>query len=423
MKTIRSFGGLLLIMVLGMLIFSQCNEEPAPEANAIFTLQDADPDNISVEQTITVVFEMEPLRSTEHLVLYTGTPGKEYDSLFTDTSHSVNGEVVSGNKYDIVYTAEGTYKLTAVATTYGEWGEEVDNDVYSITVTVTDGRTNINSFGFDNWDAEGRITEKNEIIVEVIEIAPIDSLVANFKLVADSAELYIGSNLQESGVTANDFTSDVTYTVKAPDGSTSDYTVKVNTVAASTNNNFKFTLINFPEAKIVKDTSGTHDTITVRMPWGAETKQNIEYSIHRDAKIIFENDTTFGSSLATINDISSPSAVHVIAQNRDTATYIIKADFDAFAITSFMFKDIDPALEADFDPNNNVFTYPVLYTVDTTSMVAYFDVAKGATVTVDGVTQTSGETVNNFSDTVSYVIKGEDESEVTYDVIVNTYGP
>ncbi len=424
MKAIRSFSTLILLMGAGILFFSQCNKEPAPEPNARFTFKDADPDKISVGQTVTLVFEEAPNRTVQHLVLFTGVPGEEYDSLLTDTRHSVEGQVVTGKEYEIVYEIEGTYKLTAVATSIGDWEEEHKTDTFIVTVTVADGRTTISSFGFDEWNAEGLIVEEeNKIFVDVIEIAPIDSLVASFKTVSDSAEVYIGNTLQESGVTANDFTNDVTYTVKAPDGSSKDYVVKIETVDASSDNNLTFYFTKFPDAEKKENA----DTFTVRVPWGTDTTQLMEYKIHRNAEIIFVNDEKISSTIASIQNISSPSTIHVIAQNRDTATYVVKADYNPYPITSFMFKEVDATLEITPDHNNNTITYPVLYTVDRSSMVAYYE-SEAATVQVQlndttAVEQISGESVNDFTDTVTYNFIGNNSDTAQYDVIVNKYGP
>ena len=53
----------------------------------------------------------------------------------------------------------------------------------------------------------------------------IDALVASFK--TNGKAVRVGSKVQVSGKTANDFTKPVLYTVTAADGSTGDYTVRV----------------------------------------------------------------------------------------------------------------------------------------------------------------------------------------------------
>lgn len=52
------------------------------------------------------------------------------------------------------------------------------------------------------------------------------------------------------------------------------------------------------------------------------------------------------------------------------------------------------------------------YQFDTSSLTAMFTVIPGSTVTVGGTIQTSGTTVNNFSNDVTYVVTSEDGSDV-----------
>ena len=81
-------------------------------------------------------------------------------------------------------------------------------------------------------DIYGKIDEKNKtVLIEVPAKVPtggidITKLNASFKI-SDKAQLLVGEAVQESGKTKNDFTTGVTYTVKAEDGSVQDYTVTV----------------------------------------------------------------------------------------------------------------------------------------------------------------------------------------------------
>ena len=81
-------------------------------------------------------------------------------------------------------------------------------------------------------DIYGIIDEGNKtVLIEVPAKVPtgginIKKLNASFKI-SDKAQLLVGEAVQESGKTENDFTTGVTYTVKAEDGTTQDYTVTV----------------------------------------------------------------------------------------------------------------------------------------------------------------------------------------------------
>lgn len=81
-------------------------------------------------------------------------------------------------------------------------------------------------------DIYGKIDEGNKtVLIEVPAKVPtggidITKLNASFKI-SDKAQLLVGEAVQESGKTKNDFTTGVTYTVKAEDGTTQNYTVTV----------------------------------------------------------------------------------------------------------------------------------------------------------------------------------------------------
>ena len=79
-------------------------------------------------------------------------------------------------------------------------------------------------------DVKGSVNEKNRsVMIEVPSGTDKTKLKASFKI-SDKAQLSIGSTVLESGKTENDFsniTDGVKLTVKAEDGTTQEYTVKV----------------------------------------------------------------------------------------------------------------------------------------------------------------------------------------------------
>ena len=87
----------------------------------------------------------------------------------------------------------------------------------------------VNNAGFEK-DIKGFVYEKNHsITVEVPSGTDKTKLKASFKI-SDKAKLFIGTAEQKSGETVNDFsniTDGVKLTVKAEDGTTQEYTVKV----------------------------------------------------------------------------------------------------------------------------------------------------------------------------------------------------
>ena len=122
----------------------------------------------------------------------------------------VSGTTANNFTSPVIYTviaADGTTKAYTVSVTFS------GNPAKDIT-----------DFSFASLSAVGIITGTN-IAVTVPVGTNVTALVATFTTTGTSVR--VGYTTQVSGTTANDFTSPVTYTVTAADGSTKDYTVTV----------------------------------------------------------------------------------------------------------------------------------------------------------------------------------------------------
>jgi hypothetical protein len=106
---------------------------------------------------------------------------------------------------------------------------------YVVTVTVAPSSAKaITAFGFLSPAVLGTVTEANHTIAVTVPFGTnVTALVATFA--TTGASVKVGSTVQVSGTTANNFTSPVTYVVTAADSSTQSYTVTVTVQAASTN--------------------------------------------------------------------------------------------------------------------------------------------------------------------------------------------
>ena len=90
------------------------------------------------------------------------------------------------------------------------------------------------------------------------------------------------------------------------------------------------------------------------------------------------------------------------------------------AITSFAF--LSPPVQGTIAAVARIITVEVPSGTGLTALVAVF-VASGDRVTVAGLEQVSGSTVNDFSGPVEYVVEGPDDSSVTYVVRVTLLPP
>jgi len=108
-----------------------------------------------------------------------------------------------------------------------------DSSTQSYTVTVTVALNSAKAItAYSIGSAVGTIVGTS-IAVTVPFGTNVTALVATFT--TTGASVKVGSTAQVSGTTANNFTSPVTYVVRAADSSTQSYTVTVTVQAASTN--------------------------------------------------------------------------------------------------------------------------------------------------------------------------------------------
>lgn len=100
----------------------------------------------------------------------------------------------------------------------------------------------------------------------------LTALVATFELSA-SAAVKVGSTTQARGTTANDFTSPVTYTVTAEDGSTQDWVVTVNVAIGPLDH---FTIIGYPATTTAGENFGSNNIVITA--YDGNNKVKIDYT-------------------------------------------------------------------------------------------------------------------------------------------------
>ncbi|MBN1410133.1 MAG: SUMF1/EgtB/PvdO family nonheme iron enzyme [Spirochaetales bacterium] len=116
------------------------------------------------------------------------------------------------------FTNPVTYTVTAA---------DSSTQDYTVTVTIAlNPAKAITAFGFPAYSATGTINETLKTIAVTVPYRTIvTALVATFT--TTGASVKVGSTVQVSGTTANNFTNPVTYTVTAADSSTQNYIVTV----------------------------------------------------------------------------------------------------------------------------------------------------------------------------------------------------
>jgi hypothetical protein len=291
---------------------------------------------------------------------------------------------------------------------------------YAVTVTLAsnDAKT-LKAFSFASPDASGTIDESAKTIAISVPFgATVSALVATFE--TTGASVLVGSLVQTTGVSANDFSRPVSYEVRAANGTSVFYTVTV-TVAPSGAKQIKAFSILDPQA--VGTIDETAMTIAVGLPYGTAVSALVAS---------FEttgSSATVGSvvqvSGTTPNDFSAPLKYHVLAADGTEAVYTVTVTVDsappssAKAILSFSFLAADnPGLGADAvgAVRENPKYVEALLPAGTisTALKPRIEVSAGATISPASLGAT------NFAHTVVYTVKAEDGSEQDYSVAAVT---
>ncbi|MDH4161175.1 MAG: DUF1566 domain-containing protein [Nitrospirota bacterium] len=145
----------------------------------------------------------------------------------------------------------------------------------------------------------------------------VTALVATFT--STGASVKVGSAVQTSGTTANDFTNPVSYTVTAADGTIAAYTVTVTVALSSAKAITAFSLDG-----VAGTINETAKTISVAMPYGtnvtAVTALVATFATTGESVTVGSAVQTSGT---TANDFTSPVSYTVTAADGTTATYTV----------------------------------------------------------------------------------------------------
>lgn len=202
----------------------------------------------ATSQNWTVTVTEAPLLNDEKDIITFSIPEQIWGATINYTNHTVELNVSDGTNltnltpsFSLSQGAEayigGTLQESGITAndftntvTYSVNAENGDIQDWYISVseeTVLNDENDILSFSLPEETGVATINNTNHTVeIEIANGSNITSLTANFAL-SSQAEAYIGGTLQESGVTSNDFTSPVTYTVEAENGDTQDWTVTV----------------------------------------------------------------------------------------------------------------------------------------------------------------------------------------------------
>jgi ice-binding like protein len=239
---------------------------------------------------------------------------------------------------------------------------------------------------------------------------PVTALVATFTTTGTAVR--VGTAVQTSGITPNNFTNPVVYTVTAADNTTAAYTVTVTLALNSAKAITAYSL-----AGVAGTINETAKTISVTMPNGTPVTALVATFTTTGTGVTVG--TTAQTSGTTPNNFTSPVVYTVTAADSTTAAYTVTvtvAPITAKAITAYSFVGFTGFAGIINEPAKTI-AVNLPSGTPVTALVATFTIT-GTGVTVLSAVQTSGTTPNDFTSPVVYTVTAGDNTTAAYTVTV-----
>jgi len=309
-----------------------------------------------------------------------------------------------------VYSQVGTFQAVVVANNHTGDGLSVKNTLSSPTaITITSNRNGISDFSFPTSTKTVIDTTAHTVTVTVPYGTDLTALKAKFT-VSDFATASVGGTAQTSGSTANNFTSDVVYAVKAQDNATSqNWTVHVITTPVETDHSFKSAAgtITSKGAANGRDIPGYVDNTGHVIVLYDTAGMGVPTSYYDSVALHLPLNNSFGyAKIGThkIGDkymvnLSTDQTITAVAQDSSSVDY--KLAFRAAPTLNLSFPDLNPVVSGSNDAGFNV-NLNVLKGTTVASLKPTLDFG-GATIGQIKIDKGSSPAVNfNAGDTVDF---------------------
>jgi hypothetical protein len=270
-----------------------------------------------------------------------------------------------------------------------------------VGIGKTDSTKAIENYYFTSPQAMGAIDETtNTISVIVPQGTNVTALAPTI--------IHNGKSVSPDSGTVRNFSSPVTYTVTAEDGSTQDYTVTVTEAAGAAPSIAAFFFMS-PLALGTINEAG--NSIAVTVPYGTNVTALVPTIIVNGAHI--------SPSSGTMQDFTGPVSYRVTAADSSTRDYTVTvsvASLAAHEITSFSFSS--PASTGVIAGTGITLSVPN-ETVLSALTASFATTGVSVTVVQTGMEQVSGDTVNDFTAPLTYRVRAaSDYSTKDYTVTV-----
>jgi hypothetical protein len=236
----------------------------------------------------------------------------------------------------------------------------------------------------------GTITEATKTVTVTVPYGTnVSTLVATFA--TTGASVKVGSTVQISGTSPNNFTSPVTYTVIAADGSFQDYSV---TVTIALNPAKALTAFSFNSLPVTGTITEATKTVAVTVPYGTNVLALVATFATTGASV--KVGSVIQVSGTTANNFTSPVTYTVVAADGTTQDYMVTVIVGlspAKTLTAFGF--VTPAVTGVINETAKTVSVTLPYGTNVTALIANFT-STGASVKVGPTVQTSGAIANNL---------------------------
>ena len=301
---------------------------------------------------------------------------------------------------------------------------DADGATVQTSFVISPARAALTAFSFAGLSPPviGSINESaHTVTLTVPNGTNRNGLIPTFTL-APGATVKIGATSQTSGVTSNDFSSDLTYRVTGSDTTYQDYrvTTNVDTLARNAKVLSAFSL----NGGYVATIDQTAKTVALMLPYGSAVGSRI-------ATFTLSSGAT--ATIGAVSQISADSpnnftdrvTYRITALDGTYQDYVVTVTVPTLAqtykvLSAFSFAGLSPAVTGVVTDSSKSVALTVPYGTSLTSLPATFTVSDSATATVSGVAQVSGTTTNNFSSGVTYRVTAFDQSTQDYTVTVTT---
>ena len=201
------------------------------------------------------------------------------------------------------------------------------------------------NFSILKSDNQGKVANDVEASIQGSVITlPLDkyddlkSLIAVFEY--NGKSITINGVEQESGVTSNDYSQPLVFTVEAEDGSKQQYTVEIALKDTGVLSAFRFLKKN--NAFLTADVSSSIGEESI-IPLVTFSQSELIPTFTTNAVIVLVDEVEQKSGM-TKNDFSSPVVYQFIMRNGETFQYTVKAEFLLSAIPELTITTTDPSI-------------------------------------------------------------------------------